>query len=358
MKILFYINALGRGGAERAISNTASYFAEHGWDTILLTSFRIRDEYSCSKKVRRMSIEKEQIVQSRIRRNVSRIREIRKILKCEKVDVAVSFMGEANFRLVFASAGLPVKTIVSVRNDPKQEYKGMIGRIVGKYILPLADGAVFQTDEAGEWFPKRLRSRSKVIFNVVDKKFYQTKPGGGTDIVTCGRVVPQKNHALLIRSFHRICENFPEVQLYIYGAIETDSDIPDLVERLSLQNRVHLMGKTETVEDILSGASVFVLSSDYEGMPNALMEAMAVGVASISTDCPCGGPRELFGDKLRDMLVPTGDEAALADKMTELLADHKKREETGRKMRERAEEFRTEVIGDKWIAYVISVYGT
>lgn len=356
MKILFYINALDRGGAERAISNTASYFAEHEWDTILLTSFRIKHEYPYSKKVRRMSIENEQIMQSRICRNISRIRAIREICKSEKVDVAVSFMGEANFRLVLATAGLPVKTIVSVRNDPKQEYRGITGRLVGKYILPLADGAVFQTKEARDWFPKRIQIRSEVIFNVVDDKFYQTNNSSGTDIVTCGRIVPQKNHALLLRAFHRICENFPGVQLYIYGVIGENCEILELVEKLGLQNRVHLMGKTEKVESVLSGAGVFVLSSDYEGMPNALMEAMAVGVASISTDCPCGGPRELFGNELRNLLVPAGDEVALADKMVELLSDKEKRQEIGRKMRERAEEFRPEKIGAEWIAYVTSVY--
>lgn len=355
MKILFYINTLGRGGAERAICNTASYFAEHGWDTILLTSFRVEHEYIYSDKIHRMSIEDNQIIQSRLKRNLSRIRAIRELCRCEKVDVAVSFMQEANFRIVSALAGMHIKTIISVRNDPKEEYKGIIGRMVGKGLLPCADGAVFQTQEAKAWFPKKLQSKGKVIYNVVDEKFYNTRYIGGMDIVSCGRSVPQKNQALLIRAFQKIIGRFPHLHLCIYGPERTDTRLADLIEGLHLQKKVFLMGSREDIPAVLSRAKIFILSSDYEGMPNALMEAMAVGVPSISTDCPCGGPRELFGEDLAEMLVPVGDEDALATKMEELLINEKKRIEIGIKMRKRAEKFRTGKIGKEWEDYVCSI---
>lgn len=355
MKILFYINALGGGGAERAISNTASYFADHGWDTILLTSFRLEHEYFYSDRICRMSIEDEEIIQSCIKRNISRIKAIRQICKTEGIDVVVSFMGEPNIRTLIATLGLKTKCVVSIRSDPSLEYEGIIRGLIGQYLLSCADGAVFQTEDARMWFSEKLQKKSAIIYNVVDDSFYNTEYRGGSVIVSCGRLVPTKNPMLLVRAFKKVLNAFPEAQLQIYGETEVDVGLSELIEGLDLRGAVWLMGRTEDVPSVLSKASIFVLPSDYEGMPNALMEAMAVGVPCISTDCPCGGPRELFGNDLVDMLVPVRDEDALVDKMIELLSDDKKRQEIGRKMRKRAEEFRADKIGREWMEYVESV---
>lgn len=357
MKILFYINTLDKGGAERAISNTASYFAEHGWDVILLTSFRVENEYSYSDKILRMSIEDEQVVQSMLKRNLSRIKAIRQICRSEQVDVVVSFMREPNFRVLLATIGLRTKTIVSVRVDPNYEYQGFIGKMVGKLLLPYADGAVFQTEEAKAWFAKKLQRKATVIYNVVDSKFFDTEYIGGNDIVSIGRISPQKNQTLLVQAFKKVHDRLPNEKLLIYGRTEQDVGLEQLIEQLELTDCVLLLGQHNNIPEILSGAKLFVLSSDYEGMPNALMEAMAVGVPSISTDCPCGGPRELFGEELSDMLVQVGDVDALADKMIELLSDDERRIEIGRKMMVRAESFRADGIGKEWIEYVSSVCG-
>lgn len=356
-KILFYINTLSGGGAERAISNTASYFAEHGWNVILLTSFRTENEYSYSDKICRMSIEDEQVIQSLLRRNLSRIKAIRRICKTEQVDVVVSFMREPNFRALLATVGLRTKTVVSVRVDPNFEYKGVIGRIVGKLLLPHADGAVFQTADAKAWFCKKLQRKATVIYNVVDSKFFAINYVGGNDIVAIGRISPQKNQKLLIQAFKKVHDKLPNERLLIYGRIEQDMGLNQQIKQLGLNDSVFFLGQRNNIPEILSKAKLFVLSSDYEGMPNALMEAMAVGVPSISTDCPCGGPRELFGEELSDMLVPVGDVDALADKMIELLLDDERRIEIGRKMMARAGAFRADEIGEEWIEYVSSVCG-
>lgn len=353
--VLFYINGLGNGGAERAICNTASYFAEHGWNTILLTSFRSQNEYSYSTKIRRMSIEDSQIIQSRIKRNVSRIKAIRRICKKERVDVMVSFMGEPNFRALLATIGLKTKNVISVRSDPNVEYRGLIGKIVASCLLPRSEGAVFQTKDAKDWFNKSLQKRAAVIYNIVDAGFYSEEYKSGTSIVTCGRITPAKNHELLIRAFQKVRDQFPDECLYIYGETEDQFDLQGIIDELKLTDCVFLMGRSENIPQVLSEAKLFVLSSDYEGMPNALMEAMAVGVPSISTDCSCGGPKELFGDELSDMLVPVGDVDALADKMTELLSNEEKRMTVGRLMKIRAEQFRTEIVGEKWVNYVQSL---
>ena len=324
-KILFYINTLENGGAERAICNTASYFAEHDWKVILLTSYRVEKEYTYSDKIQRVIIEQTRTNDSAIRRNLNRIKAIRKICKDYKIDIAVSFMREPNFRLVLATWGIKTKAVISVRNDPNREYSGTVGKVVGKILLPCADGAVFQTEDAKRWFPKKLQRKAKVIYNVVDSKFFETTYCGEHDIITVGRISPQKNHTMLIKAFKKVHDEFPEERLVICGRTQTEMGIKELIEKLELEDSVILLGQRENVPEILSKAKLFVLSSDYEGMPNALMEAMAVGVPAISTDCPCGGPKELFGEELKNCLIPVGDIDALAKKMISFLQDDNKR---------------------------------
>ena len=352
---MFYINCLANGGAERAICNTASYFAEHDWATFLLTSFRMKDEYHYSEKVIRLSIEEGEVVQSRIARNVSRICIIRKICKEKNIDVLVSFMREPNIRALIATIGIATKNVISVRSDPKKEYVGFAGKIVAKYLLPHADGAVFQTQEARGWFDLKLQKKSKVIYNIVDNRFFDAEYYGDGYIISVGRIMPVKNHAMLIRAFQKVHEEFPEERLYIYGSNENDAQIRSLIEQLNLTECVFLPGKCTNVEEVLSRAKLFVLSSNQEGMPNALMEAMAVGVPSSSTDCPCGGPRELFGEDLKDMLVPVENSDFLAEKMIAIVSDKKTRLKLGLQMKNRAERFRTEIIGQEWMEYVTNV---
>ena len=318
-KIMFYINAIHDGGAERVMINLADYFSRQGYKTILVTSFRDTWEYTVPNAVKRITLEEHEIKQSKLKRNITRIKRLRKLCKDEKPDILVSFMAEPNFRAILATWGLPVKNLISVRNDPNKEYAGRVGHIVGKYLLPFADGCVFQTKEAKNWFPKRLQKKSRIIYNAVKEDFYHVErhpvPG---EIVTCGRLEEQKNHALLIAAFSKVVERYPEARLKIYGEGSLRGKLQKQIDALGLHEKAFLMGATNHVEKVLETADVFVLSSDFEGMPNALMEAMAAGVPCISTDCPCGGPRNLFGDELKKQLIPT-DEDALAAKMAETI---------------------------------------
>lgn len=352
-KIMFYINAIHDGGAERVMINLADYFSRQGYKTILVTSFRDTWEYTVPNAVKRITLEEHEIKQSKLKRNITRIKRLRKLCKDEKPDILVSFMAEPNFRAILATWGLPVKNLISVRNDPNKEYAGRVGHIVGKYLLPFADGCVFQTKEAKNWFPKRLQKKSRIIYNAVKEDFYHVErhpvPG---EIVTCGRLEEQKNHALLIAAFSKVVERYPEARLKIYGEGSLRGKLQKQIDALGLHEKAFLMGATNHVEKVLETADVFVLSSDFEGMPNALMEAIAAGVPCISTDCPCGGPRDLFGDELKKQLIPN-DEDALAAKMAEIIQlPVTGKMLLGRKMKDRAAQFTPAVVNQSWREYV------
>jgi glycosyltransferase involved in cell wall biosynthesis len=353
-KIMFYINAIHDGGAERVMINLADYFSRQGYKTILVTSFRDTWEYTVPNAVKRITLEEHEIKQSKLKRNITRVKKLRKFCKDEKPDILVSFMAEPNFRAILATWGLPVKTLISVRNDPNKEYAGRVGHIVGKYLLPFADGCVFQTKEAKNWFPKRLQKKSRIIYNSVKEDFYHVErhpvPG---EIVTCGRLEEQKNHALLIAAFSKVVERYPEARLKIYGEGSLCGKLQKQIDALGLHEKAFLMGATNHVEKVLETADVFVLSSDFEGMPNALMEAMAAGVPCISTDCPCGGPRELFGDDLVKQLVKVDKEDELEYSISNFMElSEKDKMLLGKRIKEKAKIFMPDKVNEEWNKYI------
>ncbi len=353
-KIMFYINTVNGGGAERVMVNLAKYFSENGYDTTLVTSFWNTWEYPLAPTVRRLTLEETEIKQSRIKRNLSRIKKLRALCKSEKPDILISFMQEPNFRAMIATRGLPVKTLVSVRNDPNKEYAGKLGWFVGKVLLPMADGCVFQTGDAQKWFPKRLQKKSEIIYNAVKEEFYsvERKPIRG-EIVTCGRLTEQKNHKLLLNAFAEVVKQHPYAMLKIYGEGTLRDALQEQIHTMGLQDKAFLMGSTNDVGKALQTADLFVLSSDYEGMPNALMEAMAAGVPCISTDCPCGGPRELFAEELSDKLVQCGNVEELAEKICKALETA----ENGMKEKNRAEIFKPDRVNQTWKNYIDRLIG-
>lgn len=354
-KIMLYINTLQTGGAERVISQLAIRFAEAGYDVSMVTSFPCASEYPIGAQAKRYNLEETEIVQSRLMRNVTRIGKLRKLCKIQKPDVLISFMQEPNFRAILATRGLPIKTIVSVRNDPDREYAGKIGKVVGKHLLPLADGCVFQTKQAKAWFPVKLQKKSTVIMNAVDEVFFNVAREQPEDILTTGRLFVQKNHAMLIHAFSQISEKYPDQNLLIYGAGELETELAEQIHALGLEGRVLLKGRTMDVPSVLARAKMFVLSSDYEGMPNALMEALAAGVPSISTNCPCGGPASLIRDGENGLLVPVGDADAMAEAMDKLLSDRAFAEQLGSCAKKQAEQFNPEAVFEQWQSFVARV---
>ena len=213
----------------------------------------------------------------------------------------------------------------------------------------MVDGIVFQTPEAQAWFPKSIQNKSTIIANLVAEKFYQVKRSQRPQhIVSCGRLHRQKNHTLLIRAFAKLADKYPQENLLIYGKGDLESSLNQLIEQLGLQKRVFLMGQSTDVAKVLSQAKLFVLSSDYEGMPNALMEALVAGVPSISTDCPCGGPRELIQHGKNGLLVPCNDENALVRAMDQLLSNPQLAAKMGENARHGAQQFKPEIIVKQW----------
>ena len=353
MKIMFYINTLAGGGAQRVMANLANLFAQAGDEVIFVASFAAENEYALDDAVDRRNLSQDRIT-SGLKRNAVYILGLRKLVKQEKPDVLVAFMRQPNIRAILAGLGLPVKTLISVRCDPKEEYPGKAGRLLGKYLLPLADGCIFQTEQAKHWFPERLQNKSRVIPNAVKPVFFEVDPQPVPGrVITCGRLHPQKNHKLLIDAFLDAAADIPEAELLIYGEGELRQEMEAYIAEKCAAQRVKLMGNTSDVPGVLANAACFVLSSDYEGMPNALMEAMAAGDPCISTDCPCGGPEMLIENGKSGLLVPVGNREALTTAIRKVLTDPEAAQQLGKEARSAAENFLPEKIFAQWRQYLL-----
>lgn len=355
MKLMFYINTISHGGAERVIVNLATQLSQRGHKCYLVTSYYTPEfEYPVGDDVKRLVLS-ERRIENVIRRNVTYVNRLRKLLKQHQPDVLISFMPEANYRSLMAVMGLKTSVIISVRNDPNREYGSAKGKMLAKTLYKTTDGIVFQTQEAKDWFPKSIQCKGIIIYNQVGEQFYQQHLSPERrDIVATGRLTKQKNHRMLIDAYANISGKTDE-RLVIYGEGPLREDLERRIKDCHLEDKVVLMGQTEDVPEVLKKAKIYVLSSDYEGMPNALMEAMAMGLPCVSTDCPCGGPKMLFGAELKDWLVPVNNDQMMGRKIMELLANDTVRDKVGDMFKRKADEFRPHVIIQKWEDFISMV---
>ncbi len=356
--IMFYINSIHDGGAERVILALAAYYSRIGYRSILVTSFIDHHrEYPIPPGVERVSIEQEEQRGSFLSRNIYRVYALRQLCKQYKPTVVISFMGEPNIRAMIATMGLSIKNIISIRSDPSHEYAGLMRSLIAKGLFLFADGAVFQSLEAMQWFPDILQRKSLIIGNPIENVFFEaSNEETAKNIVAVGRLERVKNFHLLIEAFARIEKKYPEENLLIYGEGSLRTSLQLYIERLGLDSRIKLMGYTDDVLGALVKAKMFVMSSDWEGMPNALLEAMAVGLPVIATDCPCGAPRTIIQDGKNGVLIPVRDVGKLAVAMEQILSNPVYSRELGNQAKQDVRQtMRAELIFSQWEGYIAHV---
>lgn len=354
-KIFFHIHTLTRGGAERSVINLAKQFTEVGYDVTIVTSIKCDVEYEVAGSVKRfiLSNKDNTSLSNPITRMFILGLELRRIIKKEKPDVIIAFISGSVVRSVIATIGLPIKVIASIRNDPKYEYRGITGNWIIKCILPHVDGFVFQTKQAKEYFNDSIQKKSTIIMNSVDPIFYLVKRKPIKNrIVTCGRLDLQKNQKLLINAFAEVRKVITDAELLIYGKGPEEGNLKQQIKELALEDSCFLKGETSDVPEVMSKADIFILSSNFEGMPNVLIEALTAGVPCISTDCPCGGPRYIIDSWKNGILVKVNDKQELIDSIIYLSTDRELMNSISVNARKVSERFRPEIIYSEWSKFI------
>lgn len=320
MKIVFLSYLHGFGGAEKQNVMLANAMAEKGHDVTLISISADNNCYQLNNKVKYEYLPDRK---TNVLRIATRYADIRKRLKEIKPDITINFWFQSAYMTAFMKKSITGKVIYSERGDPgEKEYSGALG-IIRKIALPRIDGFVFQSKGAQSYFNASVQSRSTIIPNpvFVNAEEYPAVKTRRKAIVTVGRLHPQKNQQLLIHAFKQIADKIPEYTLEIYGDGELKEELQKLIDSLNLSNRVFLMGTSKEIHKLIYDASLFVLSSDYEGLPNTLIEAMALGIPSISTDCRPGGARQIIDDKENGIIVERNNAEQLAEAMHIILTE-------------------------------------
>jgi glycosyltransferase involved in cell wall biosynthesis len=356
MNIVFNLGSLEKGGAERVASNLCNYLIENN-EVSIITSIKSNNYYKLKEDIKLYNLDEGKPDKNLLKKNISRLKKMNYLIRKIKPDIIVSFLPEPSYRILFLKIfNKNLKIIVSVRNDPKIEYKATINRLIMKILYPLADGFVFQTQEAKEYFSKKIQKKSAIIPNPINEEFICEPYNGEREkiIVTVGRLEEQKNHKMLIEAFSKLPKQFSEYRLIIYGEGSLRCKLEEQIKELNLTKRVLLPGQVDNIKEKIYKASLFVLPSNYEGMPNALMEAMSLGLPCISTDCPCGGAKFLIENQVNGILIKTKNMNEMKNTIEYMLKNEKERIRIGQNAIAIKEELSPRKINKNWEDFIVS----
>lgn len=323
MNVAIFCGSLSRGGTERVVINLIDYLIENGDKVTLVTQEKHDNEYPLNPEAKRflLALTPEEDTGSRLGNLKARYTKLTNIWKEQKVEVILSFIGKCNFMAIETGKKLNIPVAVCVRALPELEYDSFIMRARAKLLFPKAKRCVFQTKDQMKFFSKKVQGKSVILKNPMNEVFFEPPYDGIREktIVSVGRIDQNKNHRMIIDAFNRIQSTIPEWKVVIYGDGELRNELIEYVKNLGLEEKVSLPGNADNVAEKIKKAGVFILSSDTEGSPNALIEAMLLGIPVISTDCPSGGPGELIEDGVNGLLIPVGNVTVLQDNLQKLI---------------------------------------
>jgi glycosyltransferase involved in cell wall biosynthesis len=357
-RLLLVISSLGGGGAERVLSIMANHWAARGVEVTFCTISGTRDDhYALDPRVRRVALDlagESAGALRGVRANAGRLLALRRAAVASRCDAAISFGDTTNVLTTLALAGTGIPLLVSERADPRFGVMGPARRALRTLMYPRTAGVVVQTPEVRAWAERFVpRARVHVIANPLSPltEAPASVPEGrpvGPVVFGVGRLVPQKGFDLLIRAFAAVRRTHPAWSLVLLGEGGAREELRRLAVELGVADAVHLPGRVARPVDWLRGGErVFVLSSRFEGFPNALLEAMAAGVASIATDCP-SGPANIVRDGVDGLLVPSEDVDALAAALDRLLGDPDLRSRLAARAVEVSDRFGEQTILRRW----------
>ena len=349
MKAAFFIGTLEAGGAQKIITMLANHYALSGWDVDIVVLL--------GKKVEGSHFQLDQSVNivdltnggdgSYIKKAIPWIKKIRKYLKFSSPDVIVSFIGRINALVLTASLGLKIPSLVSERSDPRRDHRGEIMLKYCNWIYGRSDAVVFQTRYQQSCFSEKLASKSHIIVNPLDIVTIEDVTEDPYLVTTTGRLHVDKHHVDLVKAMAIVHEKIPSAKCIIYGDGEMRSILQEEIDNLHLNNVVHLPGKTSEVVKKVAEGKVFVMTSEYEGLSNALMEAMMLGKVCISTNYD--GVEDIIKDSTTGIIVPKREYKKLADTIIDVMTDNSGKYEIIRqKAKEQAQQYDSNKVLSQW----------
>lgn len=341
-KIVFLCNCLHKGGAQRVLVSLANNMAEQGFDVSIIASFDngtyqlhdgIKVKYvGCGKYLKFIKVSRT---------------EIKKIQPL----VVISFEYFINLFACIACLGLKTKLIISERNDPSRVGSGFIKDKIRNFLYCFADILVCQTPDAKAYFPHYIQKKTVIIPNPLKPNLpYKYLGQRKKKVVTFCRLNSQKNLPMLIKAFHEFSKTHSDYSLSIYGDGEEKSNIENLVKQYNLTSKVSIFKSCDNIHDLVIDSAMFVLPSNYEGLSNSMLEALAIGLPTICTDCPCGGARMIIETEKNGLLIPVGDTNALIKAMSKVADNNSFAERLSNEGLKLRDYLSIKAISNKWIS--------
>lgn len=363
MKVVFYYGSIKGGGAERVITTLSNFLIEKGDEVSIIVHDEGESGYYLDPRVKVYAlncVHMSKNLKESLSLMFGNIKSIKKHIKMLKPDVVLAFDPQVAFIANVACHGIPdVKVIGSERSNPFMARAGWKSKIFTHGSIFL-DGFVFQTEGAKHFYPLKTQKKGTVIPNGIFSGFPEYIPEYGQrkpwTVCASGRIVEVKRYDLMVDAVERVIKKYPDIVLDIFGEGNDYDKLKAYIAGKGLQKSIILKGRTKNMTEELVRHRMFLLTSDHEGMPNGLIEAMACGCACISTDCNFG-PSELIQDGVNGILTPVGDSKKLADAIESVIEDQVRAEQIAKNASLIRKSHSPESISNRYRDYMKQVIG-
>ena len=352
MRIGIVSSALVAGGAQRVIVQLIKEWIEDKNEITLILLEKREKFFNVPREVKIYEIGKQSNIS--LFDKIGRYTKVRSILKKENVDVILSLPEEIGIYVALANIGTNIPIVVSERNNPWVMPNKKITRILRKVLYPFVSGLIFQTKGAASFFSRRIQEKGIILPNPLDiSRLPEPYRGERRKIIVgAGRLERQKNFSLLIEAFSDFYKKNKDYELHIFGDGSMKQELIELSDKLLPKGTVKLLGNNPNLLNSIKDCAIFVLSSDYEGVPNVLIEAMSIGMPVISTDCAPGGARELISNNENGLLIETNNRTQLALAMDELVNNEVLMKKCSQNASKIKVDLASNIVASKWLDYL------
>lgn len=347
-RVTFICSHLGKGGAERVMCLLINNCVKMGWDVQVIMLYENLIDYPVlpGAKIECLAWKKSEGLGELLYKFKTLRRRV-------TGDYVVSFLYVPIVFTVFSTLGMKKRVIVSERGDPAADPEGWAHQLLRTTAYYFADAIVFQTKQAKDFFSPAISKKGVIIPNPISDNIPDRYVGQRKKtVVAAGRLDKQKNFPLLIRAFAKLHREKKDYRLKIFGQGPDEEALKNLVDSLGLGEAVDFPGFVRDVDQQMRDAALYVSSSDYEGISNSMLEALAMGVPTVCTDCRVGGAREMIEDGVSGLLVPTGNEERLYQAMKRILDNPSYASELTDHAVEIREKLSEETIIPQWIKVI------
>lgn len=345
MKITFITDTLQAGGAERVISILANNMQERGYEVEIICLRMRKVFYEFNPSINLTFAE--DYVDGGI---IKKIFWLRKYVRQQKPSVVIAFMIAVYAVTLLSLTGSNVPVIVSERIDPRKTTK--LKNVLRYAVMPLIQHMVVQTEDIKTFFPSFIQKRTSIIYNPVTEAVFEKTANVSKKkrLINVGRLYDQKNQRMLIDAFSKIRERFPEYELAIFGEGPLRDELQNFINEKGLNDSVKLMGKSTEIVKELKASEVFCLSSDYEGMSNAMIEAVCLELPVVTTDI--SGAKDVIVNGENGYIVNVNDAVGFANAVSEILSNEDLKKQMEKNNLSKAKLFKTDTIVDSWIELI------